>query len=156
MHACAHLHISTPIYRYHRYCFVKTLHSRGFTLPSSVMHAAVKSKLQNVTHFMHEVYCKFSLLRVKRPRKMICQLPLKKIQKSFFNSQNYWTDSAVIKKDRATKHMLGLYQFTPWLSLSPCLLGRFCMKGQSLAWFLYSFTSICLVTSMINSEVKKV
>lgn len=102
----------------------------------------------------------FSLLRVNRSRKMMCQLSgeKNKREKSFFYSQNHSTDTAVIKEDRATKHILGLYRFPSWLRLNPSTLGRFCMKGQSLPWFLllmYFNLLFVIVSPWLNWKLKK-
>lgn len=79
MHAYAYLHICTHIYRHSKYCFIRLLHS-PYTRESLVVCTAVRSKRQNVTHFMKSPTY-FSVLRVNRPRKMICQLSWKKEKK---------------------------------------------------------------------------
>lgn len=48
---------------------------------------------------------------------MLVSLRKKKKEKSFLYSQNHWTDTAVMKDDRTTKHILGLCLLTQTESL---------------------------------------
>lgn len=83
------------------------------------MCAAVRSKHQNVTHFMPEVSNMFFSAEGKQAKEddMLVSLIKKEKEKSFLYSQNHWTDTAVIKEDRTTKHILGLYPLTQIESL---------------------------------------
>lgn len=99
------------------------------------MCAAVRSKHQNVTHFMLEVSNMFFSAEGKQAKEddMLVSLRKKEKEKSFLYSQNHWTDTAVIKEDRTTKHILGLHLLTQTESLQ---VRTVLYKGQSLTCFL--------------------
>lgn len=65
-------------------------------------------------HFMPEVSNMFFSAEGKQAKEddMLVCLRKEKKEKSFLYSQNHWTDTAVIKEDRTTKHILGLYLLT--------------------------------------------
>lgn len=86
-------------------------------------------------HFMLEVSNMFFSAEGKQAKEddTLVSLRKKEKEKSFLYSQNHWTDTAVIKEDRATKQILGLYLLTQTESLH---VGKVLYKGQSLTCFL--------------------
>lgn len=86
-------------------------------------------------HFMLEVSNMFFSAEGKQAKEddTLVSLRKKEKEKSFLYSQNHWTDTAVIKEDRATKQILGLYLLTQTESLH---VRKVLYKGQSLTCFL--------------------
>lgn len=86
-------------------------------------------------HFMLEVSNMFFSAEGKQAKEddTLVSLRKKEKEKSFLYSQNHWTDTAVIKEDKATKQILGLYLLTQTESLH---VRKVLYKGQSLTCFL--------------------
>lgn len=70
-------------------------------------------------HFVPEVSNMFLSAEGKQAKEddMLVSFRKKEKEKTFLYSQNHWTDTAVIKEDRTTKHILGQYVLTQTESL---------------------------------------